>query len=196
MPKTTIRVRKKRWEYFNHECKVMSLRRDDLLNRLIPEEIAIAANIPTCDAIGSRWLKDRWVTMWSSGDFELMTAPVLLSDEVLASLNDVCANKGIPRDAFIDCFLEFLTSRLIDPALVIKNPRTEQDIGSQVAEIMTDDDISNHEARAFLFDIASDWIKGRNPASWNKSLYEIRLSYNAEKVETERSMLEVFAANQ
>ena len=192
MSKTTFKVRKQRWDYFNRECKAMSLRRDDLLNRLLPAEIAILANIPSCDAIGARWLKDRWVTMWSSSDFELVSVPVLLASDVVQSLNATCAEKTVPRDAVLDCFLNFLTGRLVDAALVLKDPRTEADLGAQVAEIMTDDDNSDKDAKEFVFETVSDWTKKRALSAWSKGFYETQLSYDAARVEQERSMLEAF----
>jgi hypothetical protein len=192
MSKTTIRVRKQRWDYFNRECKAMSLRRDDLLNRLLSAEIAILADMPPCDAVGSRWLKDRWVTMWSAGDFELMNVPVVLSEDVVTSLNATCADKGVPRDAFLDCFLQFLTARLLDPALVIKDPRTERDLGSQVSAIQTDDDSTDSEVKEFLFETASEWSKGRALATWDKGFYAKQLGYDADRVEKEQLMLEAF----
>ena len=194
MSKTTFRFRRERWDYLNRECKAMSLRRDDLLNRLLPAEIAILASIPPCDTIGARWLKDRWVTMWSSSDFELMTAPVLLDSEVVQSLNATCAAKRIPRDAFLDCFLHFLTGRLVDTALVLKDPRTQHDLGAQVAEIMTDEDNSDREVKDDLFDTASQWMKKRELWAWNKGFYAMQLSYGAARMEQERLRLEAFEA--
>jgi hypothetical protein len=192
MSKTTFKVRKQRWGYFNRECKAMSLRRDDLLNRLLPAEIAILENISPCDAIGARWIKDRWVTMWSSSDFELVTVPVLLASDVVQSLNTTCAEKAVPRDAFLDCFLTFLTGRLVDAALVLKDPRTEADLGAQVAEVMTNDDNSDKDAKEFVFETASDWMKKRALLAWSKGFYEKQLSYDVTRVEQERSMLEAF----
>lgn len=192
MSKTTFKVRKQRWDYFNRECKAMSLRRDDLLNRLLPAEIAILANISSCDAIGGRWLKDRWVTMWSSSDFELVSVPVLLASDVVQRLNATCTEKRIPRDTFLDCFLNFLTGRLVDAALVLKDPRTDADLGAQVAEIMTDDDNSDKDAKEFVFETVSDWTKKRALLAWSKGFYEKQLSYDATRVEQERSMLEAF----
>ena len=168
----------------------MSLRRDGLLNRLLPSEIAILEGIPPCDSVGTRWLKDRWVTMWGASDLDLTSVPVALSEDVVSKLNTVCTSKGIPRDAFLDCFLEFLSGRLVDPALVIKDPRTERDLASQIAEIVTDDEMDDSDARAYLLDIAVGWMKGRNLTAWDRSLYEKRLSYDAKKVEDEQLLLE------
>lgn len=192
MPKTTFKVRAKLWEYFNRECKAISLRRDDLIDRVLPGELSLLETIPPCDAVGSKWVKDRWITMWSASDVEMATAPVMLSELVLSRLNQTCIEKNIPRDAFFDCFLEYLTGRFVDPALVIKDPRTERDLGSQVAALMTDDELGEREIQRELFDVASGWMEGRKVLVWSTSLYQERLSYSAERVETERLMLELF----
>lgn len=192
MAKTTIRVRKKRWDFFNRECKVMSLRRDDLLNRLLPAEIKLMGKIPACDAVGAQWLKQHWTTMWV-GDLELINAPVMLSSEVIGQLKTTCAQKGVPRDAFFDCFLWYLTTRFHDPALVIKNPRTNSDLGSQVAAIIMDEDIKPRDTERFLMDVSADWIKGRSLATWDQDFYSKQLSYDAARVEEQKTLLEAFA---
>ncbi len=161
MPKTTFKVRAKQWDYFNRECKVMSLRRDDLIDRVLPGEFSLLESIPPCDTVGSKWVKDRWVTMWSATDVEMANAPVMLSELVLNRLNQTCIEKNIPRDAFFGCFLEYMTGRLVDPALVIKDPRTERDLGSQVAALMLDDELGDRDIQRELFDVASEWIRGR-----------------------------------
>jgi hypothetical protein len=193
MPKTRFKVRAKQWDYFNRECKVMSLRRDDLIDRLLPGELSLLETMPPCDPVGSKWVKDRWTTMWNVTDVEMVNAPVMLSDSVLIQLNQTCMNKNIPRDAFFDCFVEYLTGRLIEPALVIKDPRTGRDLGSQVAALMMDDDLSDMDIQRELFAVASDWIKTRNVSAWISPLYQERLSYSVERVETDRLILEHFA---
>lgn len=192
MPKTTFKVRARQWDYFNRECKVMSLRRDDLIDRVLPGELALLEKIPPCDMVGARWVKDRWVTMWNVTDVEIANATVMLSEPVLSRLNQACIDKNIPRDAFFDSFLEYLTGRLIDPALVIKDPRSDRDLGSQVAELMMDDEFGDADIKRELLNVATDWIKGRKISLWNESMYKQRLSYSAETVEIERAMLELF----
>lgn len=192
MPKTTFKVRANQWDYFNRECKMMSLRRDDLIDRVLPDELELLEAIAPCDTVGSKWLKDRWVTMWSVTDVKLTNAPLMLSEPVLKRLNQACTEKSIPRDAFFDCFLEFLTGRLVDPSLVIRAPRTERDLGSQVAALMTDNELNDRDIQWQLFDVATDWLKGRKVALWNEALYQCRLSYSTERVETDRLTLELF----
>lgn len=192
MAKTTFKVRAKQWEFFNHECKVMSLRRDGFITRVLPEEIKLLNEIDPCDAVGAKWLKDRWVTMWGTRDIELINAPVMLSDDVLNSLNQTCAEKNVPRDAFVDCFLVFLTGRLIDAAVVIKDPRTDRDLASQVVAVRNEEDIDDNELGLQLLDATNDWAKKRNTALWGKALYRERLVWNAEKVEVELEILELF----
>lgn len=171
----------------------MSLRRDDLLDRVLPGELAIVEEMPACDLIGAKWVKDRWMTNWGGSDLDLMNAPVMLSAEVLEQLNRICNEKQVPRDAFFDCFLQFLTGRLVDAALVIKDPRTGQDIGSQLVDVMNDEELSDKETRKFLFDVTKTWMGGRATSNWDKSLYQERLHYDASRVDTERLMLEAFS---
>ena len=193
MPKTRFKVRAKQWDYFNRECKVMSLRRDDLIDRLLPGELFLLEAIPPCDTVGARWLKDRWVTMWRVTDADMINAPVMLSESALGRLNQACADKNVPRDAFFDCFIEYLTGRLVDPALVIKDPRSERDLESQVAAVMMDDELGDTDIQRELFSIASEWEKTRNITNWAPSFYQKRLSYSVERVETDRLVLEMFA---
>jgi len=183
MPKTTFKVRTKQWELFNRECRLMSFRRDEVIDRVLPIELAILGEMPPCDEVGSRWLKGRWVTMWRSTDVVIANAPVMLSEPVLNQLNQTCIEKGIPRDAFFDCVLEFLTVRFYEPALVIKDPRTNKDLVSRVVALIADDDLDDRDAERALFEEASDLIKERNVSCLTPSFYQNRLSYNTERVE-------------
>lgn len=149
--------------------------------------------MPPCDAVGAKWIKDRWVTNWGGTDLEMVSAPVMLSDETLDHLNRSCAEKKVPRDAFFDCFLQFLTGRLADAALVIKDPRTKRDIGAQIVSVMHDDDLTDSEAKGFLFDIAKEWMGGRATGHWGKSMYQDRLCYDQSRVESEQLMFEEFS---
>jgi hypothetical protein len=62
-----------------------------------------------------------------------------------------------------------------------------------VAALMMDDELSDMDIQAELFDVATEWMKGRKVPLWSTSLYQERLSWSAERVETERMMLEMFA---
>lgn len=171
----------------------MSLRRDDLIDRVLQGEIAILDAMPACDDIGAKWLKDRWVTNWGGADLEMVSAPVMLSEKVLEHLNRACAEKKVPRDAFFDCFLQFLTGRLVDAALVIKDPRTEKDIGTEILAVMNDEELNDSEAREFLFDTAKEWMGRRATGHWGKSIYRDRLYYVKTRVELEQLMFEEFS---
>ena len=57
---------------------------------------------------------------------------------------------------------------------------------------MTDADNSDNDAKEFIFEIASGWTKKRALSAWSKGFYEKLLSYDAARVEQERSMLEAF----
>jgi len=183
--KTTVKVRKSLWELFSKECKVASLRRDDLLNRTLPGEIAQLEAISGCDDEGERWLKNTWLDHCISANDVLQAAPLILSPDVLERMNAACEIKRVPRDAFIDCALSFLTTRLYEAVLVIKNPRTTLDIAHQLIEVLSDEDYSS-EATHWLRQTAEGWCENRNFAAMDADYYRSRLSYDKARVETER----------
>jgi len=191
MPKTTIKARKKRWELFVRECRAASLRRDDLLNRTLPGEITLLEAIPPCDEEGARWLKKTWVEHWESTDRELQSVPLTLSDEVIAKLNVACNEKMVPRDAFVDCALRFLTTRLYEAVVVIKTPRTFNDLASRIASALQDEEAPDRDRHRFIVEYAEEWAKERQLFSWDQNFYQRMLSYNAERVSQETSLLDL-----
>ena len=194
MPKTTIKVRTKRWELFNRECKAASMRRDDFLDRTLPGEILMLQGIPACDAEGERWLKKTWVDHGSNSDTELHPVPILLSDTVIAQLNAACIEKRVPRDAFIDCALNFLIERIYESVVVIKNPRTTKDLVSRIANVLNDprDEIEEQDRQGHITETLNEWSVSRNLASFSDDFYKIRLSFNAARVDQEKNMFEAF----
>lgn len=136
MIKTTFRVDVNRWKLFNKECKVSFLRRDAYLSHVLPTETNILEQLPqNCDE-AHQWLKNRWF-----GQHGLLRkdatefVSVMLDKPLVDRLNLVCNDRRIPRDAFFHCMLMFLTERLYEAALVIKDPRTSLDTFWQVAEV-------------------------------------------------------------
>jgi hypothetical protein len=192
MAKTTFKVRKNQWNYFNQECKVASMRRDDFLNRVLPGEIALLAALPPCDEEGEAWLRKTWIDHWSTKDTALTTVPLALSDEVLVSLSATCEAKRVPRDAFFDAALAYLTARLYEAVVVIKNPRTDKDIAGQLVDIHMggEEDLSEADRDRFSLDAVNEWKDGRYLIPLADNFYKTRLSYDKARVDQERSILE------
>lgn len=194
MAKTTLRVNKKRWEYFSRECQVLFLRRDAYVNHVLPGELTLLESMPACDEEGRRWLKQSW-----SGKGGLLreedTQPVAvaLAGDLLSRLNTVCDEKRVPRDAFFNCFLDFITARLYEPAVVIKDPRTNKDVASQLTDVLSDDEADEDDVRWQLLDVAKSWGKKRNLSSLNPEYYRERLFYDSERVQQEKELLEDLA---
>ena len=184
--KTTIKVRRSLWELFSKECKAASLRRDDLLNRTLPGEIAQLEAIPACDDDGERWLKNTWLDHCISDNDVLQTAPLILTPDVLERMNAVCEAKRVPRDAFLDCALEFLTTRLYEAVIVIKDPRTSKDLVSQVIPTLADPDPSPEERGLWLQETVEEWGDKRSFVAMDADYYRRRLSYDKARVDTER----------
>jgi len=192
MAKTTFRVHTERWKLFNKECKVSFLRRDAYLNHVLPGEIRILEKLPPNGEDAQQWLKNRWfgnhgLLRSDETDF----APVTLDKPVIESLSQVCDERRIPRDAFFHCALMYLTERLYEPAVVIKDPRTSKDIFGQLAEIchtaqdeeeseQAEDQIWSDMKDAFV-DISST-VRKRNLEPLRPDYYQRELSFPPEKL--------------
>lgn len=189
MPKTTFRVRQKQWDLFNRECKAASLRRDDLLDRVLPDELLLLSKTSGCDEIGYRWLKGNWMTTVDPRDSALIAAPVLLSQAVLDQLNAVCTDRCVPRDAFVDCALYFLTKRLYEAVIVIKKPRTSQDLVGELAEVLlqaeSSAELNSKERDSWINETVEEWWAKRNLNCLADDFYDSRLSYNIERLESD-----------
>lgn len=184
--KTTFKVRKSLWDLFAKECKAASLRRDDLLNRALPGEIAQLEAIPACDDEGERWLKNTWLDHCISADDSLQTVPLILNPEVLTRMNAACDAKRVTRDAFLDCALTFLTTRLDEAVIVIKNPRTTDDIAHQLVDVLRDADGSSKDRDRWLLDRVGGWGKQRSFVAMDADYCRNRLSYDKGRVDSER----------
>lgn len=183
MPKTTLRVKTKNWELFNKECNASFLRRDAYLNHVLPAELDILETINPCDEVGSSWLKRNW-SLGYSGD-QTSSVAVNLDAPVLDRLKKVCEEKLIPRDAFFDCFLEYIKTRLYEAALVIKNPRTKTDIAFQLADVFNECNEENNDdadLRIEVMQITKKWHISRNMHSLNQDFYQAHLSIDKKKV--------------
>ena len=190
MPKTTLRVHKKRWELFQNECLAFPLRRDAYLNRILPGEIAILAEIPACDDEGFQWLKKTWNGKDGPLRDEITThVAVTLTQEVIDVLNETCSIKRVPRDAFFHCFLEFITTRLYQAAVVIKDPRTTRDVASQIADMMTDEDTDDNNRRDHLLEIAQELYTDPQLAILHRDHYRDVLSYDKQRASEEMKIL-------
>ncbi len=184
--KTTVKVRKSLWELFSKECKAASLRRDDLLNRTLPGEIAQLEAIQACDDEGERWIKNTWLDHCISANDVLQTAPLILSPDVLERMNAACEAKRVPRDAFLDCALSFLTTRLYEAVIVIKDPRTTLDIAHQLVGVLSDADCEPDDRDRWLRETAEGWGEKRNFVAMDADYYRSRLSYDKARVDSER----------
>lgn len=163
MPKTTFKVRQKRWAFFNRECDALLIKRDAFISRVIEVELTLLKDISPCDDIGAKWLKENWIlrTYLDRPDTEMESVAIALSKEVINSLNSVCEDKQIPRDAFFNLMLEFLSLRILDAAWTIKELRGNRDFIGQMSELLK-------EANATLLE--DDTGYERTIAEWRNDL--------------------------
>jgi hypothetical protein len=193
MSKTTVKVRVRKWELFNKECKAASMRRDDFLNRVLPAEIALLGKIDACDDAGEKWLKRNWLDRNDRGDSELQATSLMLSDDVLNALNGMCVEKRVPRDAFIDSALTYLTERLYEAAVVIKTPRNTRDLVGRVADVLNDprEEIDDRTRDQFVLETVNEWAEERQLQPFSDNFYSQNLSFDQTRVSEERMMLEM-----
>lgn len=192
MAKTTVKVRTKKWDFFNRECKAASIRRDDFLDRALPDEIALLRSIAPCDDVGERWLKANWVVRDSDSDYELHPIPMLLSDEVIDELNAVCAEKRIPRDAFLDCALSYFTARLHEAVIVIRKPRTKADLIAQIADALNDpfEELDDTDIDRYIAEDARKCVTPWKLERFADNFYATNLSFDSGRVEFEKFLAE------
>jgi hypothetical protein len=193
MSKTTVKVRSRKWALFNKECKAASMRRDDFLNRVLPAEIELLGKIVACDEVGEKWLKRNWLDRNDRGDSDLQPISMMLSDDVLSALNAMCVEKRVPRDAFIDSALTYLTERLFEAAVVIKNPRNTRDLVGRVADVLNDPrkEIDDRTRDQFVLETVNEWAEERHLPPFSDDFYSQNLSFDQSRVSEERMMLEL-----
>lgn len=197
MIKTTFRVDGERWKLFNKECKVSFLRRNAYLNHVLPREITIMEHLPQNSEDAHQWLKNRWFGQHGLLRKDVTEFVSVMLDKLLIDrLNQVCNDRRIPRDAFFHCMLMFLTERLYEAALVIKDPRSTKDTFWQVAEIChfaqdnEDDEQDEHGIRdnmkLDLLEIGLT-IQKRNLEPLRPDYYVSELSFPPEKLDLAKS---------
>ena len=102
--KTTFRVSPEVVAEFQKYIEALGLRRDKYLNRVLPEGVywlkQAKKNSPTAEKF--------WKAMRDVRETSLQKVAVLLDSGVVSDINDVCADKRIPRDQFFQTFLECL----------------------------------------------------------------------------------------
>ena len=202
MAKTTFRVNKQRWELFNRECKASFLRRDAYLNHILPEEVSILEQLPPNNEEAHQWLKNTW--FGEHGQLRADTTDfvsVMLDNPLLKNLNQSCVARNIPRDAFFHCVLMFITERLYEAALVIKNPRTKQDTFLGVAQACNaaqddeDEELDEEQIREDMkFSLLEIGLstRNRNLEPLRSNYYETELSLPPWKLAVAKNVAELF----
>lgn len=198
MAKTTFRVDRKRWDMFNRECKASFLRRDAYLNHILPGEIQILEQLPPNNDAAHQWLKSRWFGQHGQLRTDVTDfVSAMLDKPLIERLNQACDERNIPRDAFVHCVLMFLTERLIEAVLVIKNPRTTSDTFSKVAEVcyaVQDDEDDERGEDETLFDTKlallsiSSTIRARNLEPLRQDYYQRELSFPPKRLAEQKAV--------
>jgi hypothetical protein len=103
--KLTFTIRTAVLKRFNEAIRAAGLRRDSYLNHVLPDEIDELLPLSPNSERGERQLRDMRRFLYQ--DFSKVN--IALEQEVAEKLNEVCREKRIPRDIFIEEFMEFLS---------------------------------------------------------------------------------------
>ncbi|MBA3034534.1 MAG: hypothetical protein KKF85_01915 [Gammaproteobacteria bacterium] len=125
----TANVHTRPWQTLTEIFEVLKLRRDAYLNGCLPAEIDAIELLPASDAEGAKHAR----ALANLGG-ESTRVTLSLDDATAERLSRVCAERNIPRNAFFDAFIWFLCVRLIEPALIIANPRTSLGLSREETE--------------------------------------------------------------
>jgi len=198
MPKITFKVREKVWKLLNDECKALSLKRDDFLDRVIDIELDNFEKITKCDDVGSAWLEKNWIyynTPFACQYYDVIPVSVNLSESLIKSIQAISTDKKVPRDAFLDLAIQFVSIRILEPAKIIKNPRIDTDIYSRTIRVLGDDDIDllSDDAIEDILSVNKEWLaKNRRLISLMENNIYAKLSITQADVEQQRNIQEAF----
>jgi hypothetical protein len=86
------------------KCGDLNLRRDSLFRKQLPREIEKLASLPANSPPVAAYLQQ---TRQQSGEAKIKVG-MKLPESLIERINTVCAEKRVPRDLFVETFVEFL----------------------------------------------------------------------------------------
>lgn len=120
--KITVLINEKIFDSFCATAKELGLRRDAYLNQQLPEEISCLAKAPQGSALGERVLRTL-----NSHVKDLVRVGITLDSEVAKRITDVCSEKHVVRDHFLESCLVLFEKVLFDATTLIYNPSNYRD---------------------------------------------------------------------
>lgn len=123
--KTTVTLRRGRYGRFQGLIKELGLRRDTYLNNVLPGEVRELGRIDANSREAEEWLCEVFERHSPGGSRQandLIRVNLNLDSELVSEMNAVCTEKRVPRDIFLEAFLDHATSALDLAADHIANP--------------------------------------------------------------------------
>lgn len=102
----TITVSKSIALPFESLMKRLNLRRDSYLSSQLENEIDLLEQVPKLKEATRTYFR----LVAQRGNVDKVKMGMKLSEELIVKINKVCKEKGIPRDLFIERFLNFLAN--------------------------------------------------------------------------------------
>lgn len=102
----TVRINQKVASTFTRLIKGIGLRRDTYLNKLLPGEVKLLQELPVNSERAAKYVR----LTSQSGEEQKTRFSLKLDSALVDQVTDLCRRKGIPRDLFIERFLDFLVN--------------------------------------------------------------------------------------
>jgi len=117
------------WQTLMKIYDQLKLRRDAHFNRCLADEIEAIELLPASDSEGAKHAR---ALARLGGERTRVT--LSLEDATAVRLTMACTERNISRDDFFDAFIWFLCVRLIEPTLIISNPRKSLGVSHEEKE--------------------------------------------------------------
>lgn len=140
--KITVLINRKTFDSFCATAKELGLRRDAYLNQNLPEEISCLKKAPGGSKRGELVLR----TLRSS-EKDMVRVGITLDSKVAKAMSEVCADKHVLRDHFIEACLATFDNVLGQAAVLILNPGTHRDENAYDNLAMSDEGVASLLAR-------------------------------------------------
>ncbi|MFA5370690.1 MAG: hypothetical protein WC298_01795 [Sideroxydans sp.] len=102
----TVRLKENVVLEFDTKLKDLKLRRDEYLRMQLEREIETLAEISPNSELATRYLQATRMERFS----DRLKVGIKLTARLIERINEVCSEKRVPRDLFIESFLDFLVN--------------------------------------------------------------------------------------
>ena len=107
---------------FERHMQDLGVRRDAYLNKFLGGELAVLRELPANSGRASQL----WKAMRRAQGGQLRKVSLRLAASLVAQINEVCGEKGVPRDLFFEQFLRYANDSLGKALVYFENPSSAE----------------------------------------------------------------------